>query len=33
MEWFRLRDGKITERWGARDSGAMQKQLEAIWAT
>jgi steroid delta-isomerase-like uncharacterized protein len=33
MEWFRLRDGKITERWGARDSGAMQKQLEAILAT
>src|ERR1700716_1004941 len=25
MEWFHLKGGKITERWGARDSGAMQK--------
>jgi steroid delta-isomerase-like uncharacterized protein len=33
MEWFRLKDGKITERWGARDSAAMQKQIEATWAT
>lgn len=33
MEWFRLRDGEIDERWGARDSGAMQKQIEATWAT
>ncbi len=31
MEWFRLKDGKITERWGARDSAAMQKQIEATW--
>ena len=32
MEWFQLRDGKIIERWGARDSSAMQNQIEATWA-
>ena len=27
MEWFRLRDGKIIERWGARDSAAIARQI------
>jgi steroid delta-isomerase-like uncharacterized protein len=27
MEWFRMRDGKIAERWGARDSMSMMKQI------
>ncbi len=27
MEWFRLRDGRIAERWGARDSAAINRQL------
>ena len=27
MEWFEVREGKITRRWGARDSAAMAKQL------
>lgn len=27
MEWFRLEDGKITERWGARDSAAILRQV------
>jgi predicted ester cyclase len=27
MEWFRMRDGKIAERWGARDSAAMNRQM------
>jgi steroid delta-isomerase-like uncharacterized protein len=31
MGWFRMRDGKITERWGARDSASMQKQLGGTW--
>lgn len=29
MEWFRLEDGKITERWGARDSAAILRQVSA----
>lgn len=27
MEWFVIRDGLITQRWGARDSAAMFKQM------
>jgi ketosteroid isomerase-like protein len=27
MEWFRLRDGRIVERWGARDSAAIARQI------
>jgi len=27
MEWFVLRDGKITQRWGARDSAAIFGQM------
>lgn len=27
MEWFNFTDGKISERWAARDSGAMLRQL------
>ncbi len=27
MEWFHLRDGQIAERWGARDSAAINRQL------
>jgi predicted ester cyclase len=27
MEWFEMKDGKIRRRWGARDSGAMSRQL------
>jgi steroid delta-isomerase-like uncharacterized protein len=28
MEWFVLRDGKITQRWGARDSTAIFRQMD-----
>lgn len=27
MEWFHFTNGKISERWAARDSGAMLRQL------
>jgi predicted ester cyclase len=27
MEWFEIEDGKITRRWGARDSASQQRQL------
>jgi predicted ester cyclase len=27
LEWFELRHGKITKRWGARDSAAQSQQL------
>jgi predicted ester cyclase len=27
MEWFVLQDGKITQRWGARDSSAIFRQM------
>lgn len=27
MEWFVIEDGKITRRWGVRDTGAMMRQL------
>ena len=27
MEWFALRDGRIHEWWGARDSAAIQRQI------
>lgn len=27
MEWFALRDGRIQQRWGARDSAAQARQL------
>lgn len=27
MEWFVIRDGLIAQRWGARDSAAMFKQM------
>jgi steroid delta-isomerase-like uncharacterized protein len=27
MEWFVLRDGKITQRWGARDSAVIFRQM------
>ncbi len=27
MEWFELRDGLITQRWGARDSAAQARQI------
>lgn len=27
MEWFRLADGKIQERWGARDSASQVRQI------
>jgi predicted ester cyclase len=27
MEWFVFRDGKITQRWGARDSTAIFRQM------
>jgi len=29
MEWFHLRDGKIAERWGARDSATIMRQVGA----
>ena len=31
MEFFSLREGKIAERWGARDSAAMKTQLGGTW--
>jgi uncharacterized membrane protein YecN with MAPEG domain len=35
MEWFALRDGKITHRWGARDSAAIFRQMgiPLTWAS
>ncbi|MDX5481604.1 MAG: ester cyclase [Hymenobacteraceae bacterium] len=27
MEWFRIRDGKIQQRWGARDHAAQARQI------
>lgn len=27
MEWFVMKDGRIHERWGARDSAAMARQM------
>lgn len=27
MEWFKMRDGKIAQRWGARDSASLMKQV------
>ena len=27
MDWFVLRDGKISQRWGARDSAAIFRQM------
>jgi steroid delta-isomerase-like uncharacterized protein len=27
MEWFTMRDGKIAQRWGARDSASIARQL------
>jgi len=27
MAWFHFRDGKISERWGARDSAAIIRQI------
>jgi predicted ester cyclase len=29
MEWFEIRDGRIVNRWGARDSAAMRSQVGA----
>ncbi len=29
MEWFKMEDGKIAQRWGARDSAAMMRQVGA----
>lgn len=29
MEWFKMKDGKIAQRWGARDSAAMMRQVGA----
>lgn len=29
MEWFRFGNGKIAERWGARDAANIQRQLAA----
>lgn len=28
MEWFRFRDGRIAERWGARDSASIMRQVQ-----
>ncbi len=28
IEWFKMLDGKIHRRWGARDSASMSRQLE-----
>lgn len=28
MEWFQMRDGKISARWGARDNLAVRRQLK-----
>lgn len=27
MEWFRLHEGRIVERWGARDAAALARQV------
>jgi steroid delta-isomerase-like uncharacterized protein len=27
MEWFRMKDGKIAERWGARNSASIFRQI------
>lgn len=27
MEWFEMREGKISRRWGARDSASQRKQI------
>lgn len=27
MEWFECRDGRIAQRWGARDSDAIRRQI------
>ena len=27
MEWFEFKDGRIARRWGARDSGAINRQV------
>ena len=27
MEWFKMRDGKIAQRWGARDFAAISSQM------
>lgn len=27
IEWFTIRDGRITDRWGARDSAAQARQI------
>jgi predicted ester cyclase len=27
MEWFEFADGRITARWGARDSAAIARQV------
>jgi ketosteroid isomerase-like protein len=27
IEWFRLADGRISERWGARDSATIERQV------
>jgi steroid delta-isomerase-like uncharacterized protein len=29
MEWFRMEEGKIAQRWGARDFAAMMRQVAA----
>jgi steroid delta-isomerase-like uncharacterized protein len=29
MEWFRFENGKIAERWGARDAANIQRQVAA----
>jgi len=28
MEWFQMRDGKIAQRWGARDSASQMRQID-----
>lgn len=27
IEWFTVKDGRITERWGVRDGGSQARQL------
>jgi predicted ester cyclase len=27
MEWFKMREGKIAQRWGARDFAAISSQM------